>query len=162
MAHLHSLQISPQVYVDLLEGDDTHPYFLYVGATEDYVRRFTQKRQGFDAYQSGDNDGWCTPEFTRKHHRVVGTVSLAFVEGGQACAQAELDAFLMWFHLHDCDMRIVRGCDWCRPELLKWTDRKRYGPTLKEAYDKWVQSGRAAEVDAHKEVYLGWIKANLK
>ena len=35
------------------------------------------------------------------------------------------------------------------------------GPTLKEAYDKWVLSGRAAEVDKYKDAYLGWIQANL-
>ena len=58
MAHLHALQIQPQIYCDLLEGDDNHPYYLYIGATEDYPRRFTQKRQGYDAWHAGNNDGW--------------------------------------------------------------------------------------------------------
>ncbi len=31
MAHLHTLHIRPQIYVDLLEGDDKHPFYLYVG-----------------------------------------------------------------------------------------------------------------------------------
>ena len=66
MAHLHALHIQPQIYCDLLEGDDNHPYYLYIGATEDYPRRFTQKRQGYDAWHSGNNDGWSTPDFTRK------------------------------------------------------------------------------------------------
>ena len=35
------------------------------------------------------------------------------------------------------------------------------GPTLQEAYDRWVASGRAAEVDAHKQAYLGYIQALL-
>ena len=48
MAHLHALHIQPQIYCDLLEGDDNHPYYLYIGATEDYPRRFTQKRQGYE------------------------------------------------------------------------------------------------------------------
>ena len=43
MAHLHVLQVQPQIYCDLLEGDDNHPYYLYVGATEDYPRRFTHE-----------------------------------------------------------------------------------------------------------------------
>ena len=34
-----------------------------------------------------------------------------------------------------------------------------YGPTLREAYDRWVASGRAAEVDTHKEAYLGYLQA---
>ena len=49
---------------------------------------------------------------------------------------------------------------------LRWTDRKCagrniYGPTLQEAYDRWVASGRAAEVDVHKQAYLGYIQALL-
>ena len=61
---------------------------------------------------------------------------------------------------------IVRGGDWCKANPLRWTDRKCagrniYGPTLREAYDRWVQSGRAAEVDAHKQAYLGYIQALL-
>ena len=55
MAHLHVLQIQPQIYCDLLEGDASHPYYLYIGATEDYPRRFTQKRQGYDAWHAGNN-----------------------------------------------------------------------------------------------------------
>ena len=30
MAHLHTLTIRPQIYVDLLEGDDKHPYYIYI------------------------------------------------------------------------------------------------------------------------------------
>ena len=166
MAHLHVLQIQPQIYCDLLEGDDNHPYYLYIGATEDYPRRFTQKRQGYDAWHAGNNDGWSTPEFTRKHHRVKCPLSVEFVDGGKACATGELDTFMKWFHLHDCNMDIVRGGDWCKSNPLRWTDRKvcgrsMYGPTLREAYDRWVASGRAAEVDAHKQAYLGYIQALL-
>ena len=73
------MQIQPQIYCDLLEGDDSHPYYLYIGATEDYPRRFTQKRQGYDAWHSGNNDGWSTPEFTRKHHRVKCPLELVSV-----------------------------------------------------------------------------------
>eukprot|EP01047_Picozoa_sp_COSAG01_P143423 COSAG01_NODE_74990_length_199_cov_36.580000_1_plen_29_part_10 len=29
MAHLHVLQIRPQIYTDLLDGNDNHPYHLY-------------------------------------------------------------------------------------------------------------------------------------
>ena len=36
-----------------------------------------------------------------------------------------------------------------------------YNLTLKEAYDTWIASGRAEEVDKHKDNYLGWIQANL-
>lgn len=161
MAHLHTLHIDPQIYVDLLEGDDQHPYYLYIGATEDYPRRYAQKKQGYDAYHGGHNDGWSTPEFTRKLHRVKGTVSLQFVQPGQACAAAEVDTFLQWFHLHDCNMDIVRGADWCKCNPLRWTDQKRGGPTLKQAYDRFVQSDRAAELDEKKEQFLGWIQANL-
>ena len=39
--------------------------------------------------------------------------------------------------------------------------RNMYGPTLQAAYEQWKQSGRAAEVDAHKEAYLGYIQALL-
>ena len=58
-----------------------------------------------------------------------------------------------------------KRCDWCRP-VISWNDKKcygrnKFGPTLKQAYDKWVLSGRAAEVDKHKDSYLGWIQANL-
>lgn len=47
-----------------------------------------------------------------------------------------------------------------------WTDKKvcgrnMYGPTLQAAYEQWKQSGRAAEVDAHKDAYLGYIQALL-
>ena len=73
---------------------------------------------------------------------------------------------MKYFHLHDCNMDIVRGGDWCKANPLRWTDRKvcgrnMYGPTLREAYDRWVASGRAAEVDAHKQAYLGYIQALL-
>ena len=66
---------------------------------------------------------------------------------------------------NDCNLEIVRGADWCRP-VITWEDRKcygrnRFGPTLKEAYDTWIASGRAEEVDKHKNNYLGWIQANL-
>eukprot|EP01047_Picozoa_sp_COSAG01_P077085 COSAG01_NODE_13757_length_1539_cov_47.179861_2_plen_167_part_00 len=166
MAHLHVLQIRPQIYTDLLDGNDNHPYHLYVGASEDSVRRFTQHQQGYDAYHSPTgNDSWSTPDFTRKHHRVRKTLQLQFVDGGQACAALELDTFMQWFHVHECDLDIVRGADWCRP-VLSWNDRKcygrgKYGPTLREAYDSWVASGRAEEVDRHKDHFLGWIQANL-
>ena len=71
---------------------------------------------------------------------------------------------MQWFHIHECNMDIVRSSDWCNPATLQWTDRKRYGPckfgpTLREAYDRFVQSGKAAALDEHKEHYLGWIKA---
>ena len=93
-------------------------------------------------------------------------LSVEFVGGGKACAAGELDTFMKWFHLHDCNMDIVRGGDWCKSNPLRWTDRKCagrniYGPTLQEAYDRWVASGRAAEVDAHKQAYLGYIQALL-
>lgn len=72
---------------------------------------------------------------------------------------------MQWFHIHDCNLEIVRGADWCRP-IITWDDRKcygrnKFGPTLKEAYGKWVASGRAAQVDEYKDIYLGWIQANL-
>ena len=60
-------------------------------------------------------------------------------------------------------MNIVRGSDWCKPAPLQWTDRlyngRTPGPTLREAYDLFVESGKAAALDEHKEHYLGWIKA---
>eukprot|EP01047_Picozoa_sp_COSAG01_P047535 COSAG01_NODE_4551_length_4930_cov_75.171807_4_plen_105_part_00 len=52
MSHLHTLQIRPQIYTDLLQGDTHWPYYLYVGASEDSVRRFTQHQQAYDAYHS--------------------------------------------------------------------------------------------------------------
>ena len=165
MAHLHVLSIRPQIYTDLLQGDDKHPYYLYIGASEDSVRRFTQHQQGYDAFHSDDNDGWSTPDFTRKHHKAMKTIQLQFVDGGQSCAAQELDSFMQWFHVHDCNLDIVRGGDWCRP-VISWNDRKcygrnKFGPTLRKAYDDWIASGRAAEVDMHKDSYLGWIQANL-
>ena len=165
MAHLHMLTIRPQIYTDLLEGDEKHPYYLYVGASEDCLRRFTQHQLGYDAFHSGDNDGWSTPDFTRKHHRVRKTLEINFVDGGKACSSLETDTFMKYFHLHGCDLNIVRGADWCRP-VLTWDDRKcygrnRYGPTLKEAYDKWVTSGRPTEVNLHALSYLRYIQANL-
>ena len=165
MAHLHQLNIRPQIYTDLLEGDQQNLYYLYVGASEDSIRRFTQHQQAYDAFKSGDNDGWSTPDFTRKHHRAMKTLQLQFVDGGQCCAAQELDTFMQWFHIHDCNLEIVRGADWCRP-IITWDDRKcygrnKFGPTLKEAYGKWVASGRAAQVDEYKDIYLGWIQANL-
>ena len=86
MAHLHQLNIRPQIYTDLLEGDQSNPYYLYIGASEDSIRRFTQHQQAYDAFKSGDNDGWSTPDFTRKHHRAMKTLQLQFVDGGQCCA----------------------------------------------------------------------------
>ena len=164
MSHLHQLNVRPQVYTDLLAGDTKHPYYVYVGASEDSVRRFTQHQQAYEQFQTGHNDGWSTPDFTRKLHRAMKTLQLQFVDGGQCCAAQELDTFMQWFHIHNCSLEIVRGSDWCRPEIA-WDDRKRYGnrfgPTLKEAYDAWVASGRAAEVDKYKDAYLGWIQANL-
>ena len=53
MAHLHQLNIRPQIYTDLLEGDQSNPYYLYIGASEDAVRRFTQHQQAYDAFHSG-------------------------------------------------------------------------------------------------------------
>ena len=116
--------------------------------------------------EEGNNDGWSTPEFTRKHNRVKCPLSVEFVDGGKACADGEMHTFMKYFHLHDCNMDIVRGGDWCKANPLRWTDRKcagrnMYGPTLQEAYDRWVASGRAAEVDAHKQAYLGYIQALL-
>ena len=165
MAHLHQLNIRPQIYTDLLEGNQSNPYYLYVGASEDSIRRFTQHQQAYDAFKSGNNDGWSTPDFTRKHHRAMKTLQLQFVDGGQACSSLETDTFMQWFHIHDCNLEIVRGADWCRP-IITWDDRKcygrnKFGPTLKEAYGKWVTSGRAAQVDEYKDIYLGWIQANL-
>ena len=165
MAHLHQLNIRPQIYTDLLQGDDKHPYYLYVGASEDAIRRFTQHQQAYDQFQTGNNDGWSTPDFTRKMHKAMKTIELQFVDGGKACSSLEMDTFMKYFHLHDCNLDIVRGADWCRP-VITWNDKKcygrnKFGPTLKQAYDKWVASGRAAEVDMHKDSYLGWIQANL-
>ena len=110
MAHLHQLNIRPQIYTDLLEGDQQNPYYLYVGASEDSIRRFTQHQQAYDAFHSGDNDGWSTPDFTRKHHRAMKTIQLQFVDGGQCCAAQELDTFMQWFHKNVmanafCDLR---------------------------------------------------------
>ena len=70
---------------------------------------------------------------------------------------------MQWFHVHDCNMDIVRGADWCKSTPPRWTDRKCYGrnvfgPTLREAYDRFVQSGRAADMDGKKEHYLGWVR----
>ena len=166
MAHLHTLHIRPQIYVDLLEGDKNHSYYLYVGATEDYVRRYHQKIQSYDDFHAGDNDGWSTPDFCRKHHRVKATLSLQFVDGGKACADLERATFMKYFHLHDCNMDMVRGAAWCKPETLQWSDRKRagrnaFGPTLQQAYDAWVAKGHAAQVDAHKQNHLGWIEVNV-
>jgi hypothetical protein len=166
MAHLHTLHIRPQIYVDLLEGDEKHSFYLYVGATEDYVRRYHQKIQSFDDFAAGNNDGWSTPDFCRKHHRVKATLVLTFVEGGKACAAAEQSTFMQWFHALDCNMEQVRGADWCKPGALQWDDcryygRNRRGPTLRAAYDAWVEEGNAAAVDAKKEKLLGWIDVNL-
>jgi hypothetical protein len=166
MSHLHDLLIKPQIYCDLLEGDDKRPYYLYVGATEDYIRRYTQKIQGYDAYHSGDNDGWCTPLFCRQLHKVKQTLHVSFVNGGKECGDAERDTFLAYFHVHDCNLHVIRGADWCGIKPLQWTDRKcfgkgRYGPTLREAYDKFVASGKAADVDKHREAYLAWINVHV-
>ena len=165
MSHLHQLNVRPQIYTDLLQGDLKHMYYLYVGASEDAVRRFTQHQQAYDQFQTGHNDGWSTPDWTRKHHKAIKTIELKFVDGGQSCAAQELDSFMQWFHVHDCNLDIVRGGDWCRP-VISWNDRKcygrnKFGPTLRKAYDDWIASGRAAEVDMHKDSYLGWIQANL-
>ena len=166
MAHLHTLHIRPQIYTDILQGDDEYENYLYIGASEDAVRRFAQHQQAYDAFASGDNDGWSTPDFTRKCHRVRKTLELQFVDGGTTCAALELHTFMKWFHVHDCDMARVRGADWCKPEISwdsrKCYDRNRYGPTLRQAYDKWVASGRAEEVDRHKDIYLGWASLNSK
>ena len=164
MAHLHTLHIRPQIYVDLLEGDDKHPYYLYVGATEDYVRRYHLKIQSYDDFHTGDNDGWSTPDFCRKNHKVIATISLEFVDGGKTCAAAEQNTFMKWFHLHDCNMEIVRGADWCKPGVLQWSDRKRvgrngFGATLRDAYDAWSGSDQKIEVDRHKETYLAYVRA---
>eukprot|EP01047_Picozoa_sp_COSAG01_P010580 COSAG01_NODE_451_length_16883_cov_55.881733_8_plen_124_part_00 len=99
MSHLHDLLIKPQIYVDLLEGDTESPYYLYVGATEDYIRRYTQKIQGYDAYHSGDNNGWCTPLFCRHQTRteltvccpgtlVLSYLSIAYVSRVVSCPTA--------------------------------------------------------------------------
>jgi len=164
MAHLHTLQIRPQIYTDILQGDGKHPYYLYIGASEDSVRRFTQHQQAYDAFASGENDGWSTPDFTRKCHRVRKTLDLQFVDGGTTCAAAELDTFMKWFHVHDCDLSRVRGADWCKP-VISWDDRKcygrnRFGPALQQAYARWAASGRAEQVDRHKDIYLGWASLN--
>ena len=48
---------------------------------------------------------------------------------------------------------------------LQWTDRKRYGssygPTLRQAYDDWVASGRATQVDSKRDLYLGWLQLHI-
>ena len=140
MAHLHTLHIRPQIYTDILQGDDEYENYLYIGASEDAVRRFAQHQQAYDAFASGDNDGWSTPAFTRKCHRVRKTLELQFVDGGTTCAALELDTFMKWFHVHDCDMARVRGADWCkhiiycsdlRLDLGYWiTHKTRYWPCL--------------------------------
>ena len=61
-------------------------------------------------------------------------------------------------------MDIVRGSDWCKPGTLEWDNFRsggysKDGPTLRKAYDRFAQSGKAAALDEHKEHYLGWIKA---
>jgi hypothetical protein len=65
----------------------------------------------------------------------------------------------------DCNMDLVRGADWCSSKKLQWTDRKRYGstygPTLRQAYDDWVASGRAKQVDIKRDLYLGWLQAHI-
>ena len=49
-----------------------------------------------------------------------------------------------------------------RPCVFKHADlTNMHGPTLQAAYEQWKQSGRAAEVDAHKDAYLGYIQALL-
>ena len=166
MAHLHILHIKPQIYVDLLAGDEKHPYYLYIGATEDYVRRYHQKIQSYDDYHSGNNDGWSTPDFCRKNHRVIKTLELLFVDGGKACADLERSTFMKYFHLHDCNLDIVRGADYCKAKTLEWNDCKFYGrhmrgPTLRDAYTQWKAS-HGTEVDSKKHLYLGWIEANLQ
>jgi hypothetical protein len=45
MSHLHCLQIKPQIYVDLLEGDDQSPYYLYAAG-----------RQASDGWRSASPD----------------------------------------------------------------------------------------------------------
>ena len=69
MSHLHTLLNKPQIYTLLLEGDDKHPYYLYIGATENMSNRWSQHVQGHEAFQSGANDGWGTPNFTRCVHK---------------------------------------------------------------------------------------------
>ena len=71
---------------------------------------------------------------------------------------------MKWFHLHDCNMEIVRGADWCKPGVLQWSDRKRvgrngFGATLRDAYDAWSGSDQKIEVDRHKDTFLAYIRA---
>jgi hypothetical protein len=165
MAHLHTLHIKPQIYVDLLEGDEKHPYYLYIGATEDYIRRYHQKIQSYDDYHSGNNDGWSTPEFCRKHHKVIKTLELSFVDGGRTCAEMERHTFMKYFHLLDCNMDVVRGADWCRSKQLEWTDckfigRHMKGPPLRDYYSQWKAKYGSA-IDLNKHNYLGWMEVNL-
>ena len=51
MSHLHTLLNKPQIYTLLLEGDDKHPYYLYIGATENMSNRWSQHVQGHEAFQ---------------------------------------------------------------------------------------------------------------
>ena len=156
MSHLHTLLNKPQIYTLLLEGDDKHPYYLYIGATENMSNRWSQHVQGHEAFQSGANDGWGTPNFTRCVHKPRMVLELQFVDDP---GRAEIDTFLKWFHVLGCSMEQVRGADWCRPELLTWETSKmirgRPRPSLRQAYDAWLERGMHDKVDAvHKSTLL--------
>jgi hypothetical protein len=152
MAHLHTLTIQAQIYTLLCEGDETHPFYIYVGATECISKRWAQHVMGYAAYHSGNNDGWSTPKFTRIYHRPLAVLELQFVND---CATAERDTFLKWYHLLGQSKTQVRGADWCNADRpLLPTDAKRHGPTLQFAYDSWLHRGKAAELDGKEEAFL--------
>jgi hypothetical protein len=152
MSHLHTLVMKPQIYTLLLEGDQHHPYYIYVGATEDVAKRWTQHVMGFAAYESGNNDGWSTPKVTRIYHRPLAVLEVQFVEN---CAQAERDTFFKWYHLLGQSKTQVRGADWCNADRpLQPTDAKRHGPTLQFAYDQWLHKGGASKLEGREDTYL--------
>eukprot|EP01049_Picozoa_sp_SAG25_P008342 SAG25_NODE_741_length_5606_cov_2.118576_4_plen_160_part_00 len=152
MAHLHTLRIKPQIYTMLCEGDESHPFYIYVGATEDVSKRWSQHVMAYAAYHSGDNDGWSTPKFTRIHHRPLAIIELQFVDD---CAIAERDTFLKWYHLLGQSKTQVRGSDWCNADrALLPTDAKRHGPTLQFAYDSWLHRGKATALEGKEDAFL--------
>jgi len=159
MSHLHALCLKPQIYTLLCEGDDHHAYYLYVGATEDVSKRWTQHIMAHEACKTGRNDGWCTPAFTRTHHRPLAVLELQFVDD---CATAERDTFLRWYHLLGQSKTQVRGADWCGADrALLPTDARRNGPTLQFAYDSWLHRGQAARLEGREAGFLALPRLHL-
>ena len=103
---------------------------------------------------SGDNDGWSTPNFTKKPHRARKTLQLQFVDGGQACSALELDTFMQWFHVHDCSLDVVTGADLCCPGAIA-SATVATSTADSERGLRRLASGRAAEVNVHKQHLLG-------